>query len=83
MPKVASSVTPPPGPSEPSSYEAAVQELEQLVTQVESGQMPLDQLLQSYQRGAELLNYCRQRLQRVEDQIKVLDDGAIKPWTQE
>ncbi len=67
----------------PASYEAALQELEQLVSQIESGQMPLEQLLTGYQRGAELLNFCRDRLQAVETQIKVLDDGVLKPWTQD
>ena len=43
---------------------------------IESGQLPLDQLLGGYQRGAELLEFCRDRLQAVEDQIKVLEDGT-------
>jgi exodeoxyribonuclease VII small subunit len=37
-------------------------------------------LLTGYQRGAALLQFCRDRLQAVEDQIKVLDDGVLKPW---
>ncbi len=45
--------------------------------------MPLEQLLSGYQRGAELLKFCRDRLEAVESQIKVLDDGALKPWMQE
>ena len=53
------------------------------VGQLESGKMPLEQLLGGYQRGAELLKFCRDKLQAVEDQIKVLDDGVLKPWTQE
>ena len=69
--------------SEPASYEAALQELEQLVSRLESGDVPLDQLLTGYQRGAELLNYCRARLEAVEQQIKVLDAGVLKPWTPE
>jgi len=67
----------------PPSYEAALQELEQLVGQIESGQLPLEQLLAGYERGAELLKFCRDKLQAVEDQIKVLDAGTLKPWTQE
>lgn len=67
----------------PASYEAALEELEQLVAKLEAGQLPLDQLLVGYQRGAELLKFCRERLTAVEDQIKVLDDGVLKPWTQE
>jgi exodeoxyribonuclease VII small subunit len=67
----------------PASYEAGLQELEQLVTELESGQLPLDQLLGSYQRGAALLAFCRDRLQAVEDQIKVLDAGSLKVWAGE
>ena len=67
----------------PATYEAALEELEQLVGLIESGQLPLEQLLTGYQRGAELLAFCRDRLQAVEDQIKVLDQGALKPWIQE
>ncbi len=67
------------------TYEAALQELEALVARVESGQLPLDELLVGYQRGAELLKICRDRLQAVEQQIKVLDGKSdeAKPWTQE
>ena len=64
----------------PATYEAALQELEQLVSRLESGQLPLDQLLAGYQRGAALLAFCKDRLQAVEDQIKVLDGGQLKPW---
>ena len=65
---------------EPASYELAVAELDRLVQQMEAGQMPLDQLLDGYRRGAELLTFCRGRLQAVEEQVKLLDDGALKPW---
>jgi exodeoxyribonuclease VII small subunit len=70
-------------PTTPASYEAALEELEQLVGLIESGQLPLEQLLTGYQRGAELLTFCREKLQAVENQIKVLDEGTLKPWTQE
>jgi exodeoxyribonuclease VII small subunit len=66
---------------DPPSYEAALAELEQLVASMEGGQMPLDRLLDSYRRGARLLDYCRARLKAVEDQVKVLEDGQLKPWT--
>jgi exodeoxyribonuclease VII small subunit len=65
----------------PASYEAALEELEQLVQVIESGQLPLEQLLTGYQRGAELLAFCRGKLEAVETQIKVLDEGTLKPWT--
>lgn len=68
------------------SYEAALRELEDLVSRVESGQLPLNDLLAAYQRGAQLLTLCRDKLAAVEQQIKVLDaqNGDVaKPWTQE
>ena len=67
----------------PASYEAALLELEQLVARIEAGDMPLEQLLTQYQRGAELLAFCRDRLEKVENQIKVLDQGVLKTWTPE
>ena len=82
MPKA----TPPSAASQaapPASYEEALQELERLVSQLESGQMPLDQVLSGYQRGAVLLAFCRDRLTAVEQQIEVLDNGALKPWKSE
>lgn len=69
--------------TEPASYEAALQELEQLIERIESGQMPLEQMLAGYQRGASLLAFCRSRLDAVQEQIKVLDAGKLQPWTQE
>ena len=82
MPKATASSPTPDAASAatPATYEAAMGELEALVARMESGDMPLEQLLSGYQRGATLLQFCRDRLQEVEDQIKVLDDGALKPW---
>lgn len=67
----------------PVSYEAALQELEGLVASLESGQLPLEQLLSGYQRGAQLLQFCRSKLDAVETQIKVLEGTELKPWVQE
>ncbi len=67
-------------PKEPASYEQALAELDLLVQQMEGGQLPLDQLLDGYRRGADLLGYCRSRLQAVEEQVKLLEDGQLKTW---
>ncbi len=65
----------------PATYEAALAELEHLVQTLESGQVPLDDLLAGYQRGAALLAFCKDKLAAVEDQIKLLDaNGNAKPW---
>jgi exodeoxyribonuclease VII small subunit len=73
--------TPVTAPAAAPTYEEALAELERLVQRMEDGQMPLDQLLGSYQRGAELLELCRSRLAAVEAQVKVLEDGQLKAWS--
>jgi exodeoxyribonuclease VII small subunit len=76
--------TPLPTPAtEPPRYEDAVAELERLVQAMEGGQLPLDQLLDSHRRGLELLNLCRDRLQAVENQVQVLEQGQLKEWAPE
>ena len=80
MPKASSPSSVPEIAALPAHYEDAMQELETLVARMESGDLPLDQLLASYERGAALLQLCRDKLQAVEDQIKVLDKGVLKPW---
>jgi exodeoxyribonuclease VII small subunit len=67
-------------PPLPATYELALAELEQLVSRLDAGQLPLDQLLAQYQRGTQLLGFCRGLLQNVEAQIKVLENGELKPW---
>ncbi|ATG19344.1 exodeoxyribonuclease VII small subunit [Ralstonia pickettii] len=63
----------------PASYEAGMAELETLVASMESGELPLEASLAAYRRGAELVRYCQQVLERVEQQVRVLDGDALKP----
>lgn len=74
----------PPAPAAalPERYEDALAELERLVQAMEGGQLPLDGLLDNYRRGTALLGFCRDRLQAVEAQVQVLEDGQLKDWTE-
>ncbi|MGO4303847.1 exodeoxyribonuclease VII small subunit [Cupriavidus sp. RAF12] len=63
----------------PASYEAAMAELETLVASMESGELPLEASLTAYRRGAELVRYCQQSLERVAQQVKVLEGDTLKP----
>jgi exodeoxyribonuclease VII small subunit len=65
---------------QPASYEEAVSELDALVASMEAGQLPLDRVLESYRRGVELLGFCRARLEAIEQQVKILEGGSLKPW---
>lgn len=56
------------------SYEQAFAELEQIVAQMESGQMSLEESLHAYQRGNVLLELCQKSLADVEQQVRILND---------
>jgi len=66
--------------AEPASYEDALAELDALVASMEAGQLPLDRMLETYRRGAQLLAFCRARLEAVEEQVRILENGQLKPW---
>ena len=63
------------------NFETALAELEQLVADMESGQMTLEDSLAAYKRGVELLSFCRSRLDDAQQQVRVLEDGILKEFT--
>ena len=69
-------------PPLPTTYGEAVAQLEQIVSGLESGQLSLGDLLGQYQRGVQLLVFCRERLQAVEEQVRRLDGDVLCPLTQ-
>ena len=62
------------------SFEDALAELEGIVRRLESGQVKLDDAIQSYERGAQLKRHCEKKLneaqQRV-DRIVIAPDGGV------
>jgi len=64
----------------PQSLEAALTELEKIVSSMEEGELPLERSLAAYKRGAELLKYCQATLQDAQQQVKVLEDGILKDF---
>jgi exodeoxyribonuclease VII small subunit len=62
----------------PTSFEAAVEELESLVEKMESGDLPLEASLAAYARGAELLKYAQTQLDAAHAKLKVLDGDVLK-----
>ena len=65
-------------------FEEALQELEALVEQLESGELNLDQSLKQFQRGIELTRHCQgvleQAQQTVEQLIDPDDEGSAAPF---
>lgn len=70
-----------PAAATPASFENAMAELAELVSQMESGQLPLEASVAAYQRGSELIQFCAAQLEKVEQQVKILDAGMLKPFT--
>lgn len=66
---------------EKPTFESALAELEQIVSSMEAGQMPLEQSLAAYKRGAELLKYCQTALQDAQQQVKILEDNVLKSFS--
>jgi exodeoxyribonuclease VII small subunit len=58
------------------TFEEAQRELETIVQRLESGDAPLDEALQLWQRGEELYRFCRERLDAAEGQIEELAGRA-------
>jgi exodeoxyribonuclease VII small subunit len=75
MSDIASKTTP-----APSSFEAALAELETIVTTMESGQLPLAESLAAYKRGAELLQYCQSALKDAQQKVQILERGVLKSF---
>ena len=64
----------------PQTYEAALAELEKIVSSMEDGRMPLEQMLSAYKRGAELLKFCQAFLQDAQQQVKLLEEGVLREF---
>ena len=64
------------------SFREASQELEQIVRALESGDLELEESLECYQRGVELLTSLRERLANAEQRVQELVDAAEVPMGQ-
>ena len=57
------------------NFEAAIAELETIVNHMESGSLALDESLNAYKRGAELLQICQNSLNFAQQQVQLLTDA--------
>ncbi|MFU8897416.1 exodeoxyribonuclease VII small subunit [Roseinatronobacter thiooxidans] len=63
------------------SFEDALRGLEEIVTRLERGDVPLDQSITLYERGAELKKHCETRLNEAQmrvEAIRLSEDGTPK-----
>lgn len=57
-----------------TSYDDAVSELDDILTELESGTVNIDTLTERVTRGAELIRWCRQRLDAVRTDVDSIVD---------
>ncbi len=62
------------------SFEDAMKELEAVVTQLESGDVPLEDSIKLYERGAALKAHCQKKLAEAEEKVaQITLDGEGNP----
>lgn len=72
--------TPASQPVSEMSFEAAMRELEQVVGQLERGDVELEKSIELYERGAELKKRCETKLKEAEEKVAAITlDGDGNP----
>ena len=62
--------------SEKKTFENALDKLESIVQELESGSLDLDKMLKLFEKGMKLTRLCHDQLQEVEDRINtIIKDG--------
>ncbi|SDT98268.1 Exodeoxyribonuclease VII small subunit [Verrucomicrobium sp. GAS474] len=59
-------------------FEAALADLERIVTEMEDGELPLDHLIERYEEGIKLVKLCDEKLSEAEQKIEVLTSGKAE-----
>jgi len=54
------------------SFEAALEELESMVETMESGELPLEKLISTYERGAKLISHCESVLSNARKRLELI-----------
>ncbi|HEX3818255.1 MAG TPA: exodeoxyribonuclease VII small subunit [Chthoniobacterales bacterium] len=64
----------------PPSFEEAMKRLEEIVEKMESGELPLEDLIVRYEEGVKLVKVCQERLTSAEERIEMITrNSAGKP----
>jgi exodeoxyribonuclease VII small subunit len=60
------------GPEPVANFEAGLAELEKVVKEMESGELPLERSLELFEKGMALSEACRKQLQEAETRIEMM-----------
>jgi exodeoxyribonuclease VII small subunit len=62
------------------TFEQSMKQLEQIVAELESGELPLEQAIKKFEEGVELSRFCAQKLEETERKITLLmQDSSGRP----
>lgn len=59
------------------TYEAAIKRLEEIVTTLENGELPIDKSLKLYEEATELSAFCKKYLDEAEGKLTILSENVI------
>jgi exodeoxyribonuclease VII small subunit len=62
----------PPEDKPVASFETGLQQLELIVKEMESGELPLERALELFEKGTQLSESCRKQLEEAETRIEML-----------
>jgi len=72
-------------PEKPATFEAGLDELESVVKELESGELPLERALELFEKGMKLSADCRTQLEAAETRVEILTRRGHKvqaePWS--
>ena len=67
------------------NYEEAVKELEKILSQLEAGELNLDEAIKLFEKSVELSKICFEKIKTTEGKVEIikkeLDEISIKPFT--
>lgn len=63
----------------PQNFEDAVARLEHITQALQNPMLSLEDALNHYQEGVELVRYCQDKLTAAEQVLRVLDQDQLKP----
>ena len=68
-------------PEEELSLEEAFGQIEEVISRLEAEEITLEQSFQEYNRGMKLLQYCNEKIDRVEKKVlQISEDGGLDEY---
>ena len=71
-----SKTTSEPTPNQPLPFEAGLQQLENIVKEMETGELPLEHAIALFEQGMKLSETCRKQLEEAETRVEILTRRA-------